>query len=168
MAYRIAQGIQVSIDGGTNWYKLSDHNRQPIDMSYEIIEKSDRMANGSMRKYVVAKKLKITTSWDNLPSLNAHLVDNNTSGKGAAWMKAFYEANVFNPVLVKVIFSEETTPSNHSIPVDSTYVDAFRNSGNSKSFFITGFSYDIQKRMMSSTYSSGIDYVNVKIDFTEI
>ena len=168
MAYRIAQGIQVSVDNGSTWYKLSDHNRQPIGFSYEIIENSQRMANGSMRKYVVAKKIKVSVSWNDLPSLNQHVVDYSSAGKGAAWMKAFYEANVFNPVLVKVIFAEETVPSKNSIPVDSTYVDALRNSGHSKAFFITNFTYDVQKRTMPTAYTAGIDYANIKIDFTEI
>ena len=55
MAYQIAQGVQVSIDG-SNWYALTDHNRQPISITYNLVEQADRMADGTMRKYVIARK----------------------------------------------------------------------------------------------------------------
>ena len=35
MTYAIAQGIEVSLDGNT-WYSLTDHNRQPIDITYTV------------------------------------------------------------------------------------------------------------------------------------
>lgn len=47
---------------------LSDHNRSAIDISTERIEQRQRMANGTMRSYHIADKLKISTSWDMLPS----------------------------------------------------------------------------------------------------
>ena len=47
---------------------LSDHNRKPIDMSFDRIEQRQRMINGRMRSYHVADKLKIDVSWDMLPS----------------------------------------------------------------------------------------------------
>jgi hypothetical protein len=47
---------------------LSDHNRKPIDLSFERIEQRKRMVNGRMRSYHVADKLKIDVSWDMLPS----------------------------------------------------------------------------------------------------
>lgn len=53
---------------------LSDHNRQPIDVSNERIENRQRMANGTMRSYFIADKLTITTSWDLLPSRGFQVV----------------------------------------------------------------------------------------------
>lgn len=67
MAYQLQPGVHVSLDNVT-WYKLTDHNRQPIDISTELIESQSRMANGTMRKYVVNKKDKISTSWKFLPT----------------------------------------------------------------------------------------------------
>jgi hypothetical protein len=58
-----------------SWHKLTDHNRQPIGISYDLIENTQRMANGILRKYVVARKFKITTAWQDLPSLDSNLVD---------------------------------------------------------------------------------------------
>lgn len=47
---------------------LSDHNRKPIDMSFDRIEQRQRMINGRMRSYHVADKLNLSVSWDFLPS----------------------------------------------------------------------------------------------------
>lgn len=74
MTLAIPSGVQISLDNVT-WYKLSDHNRSPIKLSYDITEQSQRMANGKMRKYVIAKKLKIATDWKDLPTLDSNLVD---------------------------------------------------------------------------------------------
>lgn len=58
-----------SLDG-TTWNKVSDHNRDVISMSVERIETKNRMANGTMRKYTVAKKRTWSTTWNNIPSRN--------------------------------------------------------------------------------------------------
>lgn len=47
---------------------LSDHNREPIDISNERIEQRQRMANGTMRSYFIADKLSINMSWSMIPS----------------------------------------------------------------------------------------------------
>jgi len=47
---------------------LSDDNRKPISFTIERIENRERMINGRMRSYHIADKLKISTSWQNLPS----------------------------------------------------------------------------------------------------
>lgn len=47
---------------------VTDHNRAALGVTVERIETSQRMANGTMRRYVVAKKHEWSLSWDNLPS----------------------------------------------------------------------------------------------------
>jgi hypothetical protein len=47
---------------------LSDHNREPISITTERIERKTRMANGTMRSYHISDKLKISVSWKMLPS----------------------------------------------------------------------------------------------------
>ena len=47
---------------------LSDDNRSAIDISSERIENKQRMINGRMRSYFIAEKIKISTSWERLPS----------------------------------------------------------------------------------------------------
>ena len=166
MTYRIAQGVQISLDGGT-WYKLSDHNREPINLSYEVIENSQRMANGKMRKYVIDSKMKVSTSWQFFPTKDSYLVDAGTYTKAGAWIKAFYDANVFIPIKIKLIHASTTTPSQGSIPSSTTYVDAYSSTGEIIDAYITSFSYNISKRT-SPIGQTGNDFVDIDIEFTEI
>jgi hypothetical protein len=172
---QIQSGIQVSLDG-TTWYKLTDHNRDPFKVSYEVIDKTSRMADGTMRRYVVARKHKITSSWKLTTSWTPDAVDYNaadtTTGKAGAWIKAFYEANVFNPVYVKIINAGETVPSSGSYPDESTYYsskDAATDTDNKTYLtYITAFDYEIVKRAVGGTQATGRDLVNITIEFTEV
>lgn len=55
--------------------KISDHNRSPLSVSVNRIEDSARMANGTMRKYIIADKRTFTTDWADLPQSSALTVD---------------------------------------------------------------------------------------------
>ena len=160
-------GILISADGST-YYKLTDHNREPIDISYELVESTQRMANGTLRKYVVAKKFKITASWKNLPTLDSELVDSGKSSVGAAWIKAFYEGNAFAPISIKLYYAKEATPAVGSVPdfVHYSTRDVMLETGgitpHVESAFMTNFNYTVTKRMPK------YDYVDMSIEFTEI
>lgn len=158
MAYAIGAGIEVSLDGAT-WYKLTDHNRQPISYSPELIESSQRMANGKMRKYVIAKKEKISTEWRYVPTKTSECVDGN---HGPAWLESFYKSNAGLPVHIKVISSEiDPDASVAGIPLETNFKTA---QTGSKTYvtFITGFSKTLNHRTRLS------DYVDMTIEFTEI
>lgn len=60
--------VHFSNDGGTTWNKITDHNRQPLSISTERIEFSNRMVDGTLRRYSVAKKRTFQMSWTNIPS----------------------------------------------------------------------------------------------------
>jgi hypothetical protein len=69
MPYSSNAGIAIATQSAPDvFYPLTDHNRESISFDYEIIERSARMADGTMRKFVVAKKMKINTAWHDLPS----------------------------------------------------------------------------------------------------
>jgi hypothetical protein len=158
MAYALQAGLQVSINGST-WYKLTDHNRASIDLATELIETQNRMANGSLRKYVIAQKNKISTSWEFLPTKPSEMVYSNY---GAAWIEAFYRANFGIPIYIKIIESEiDPGPAVGSVPSNSNFKTA---SEGSKTYqvFITDFSKTLRKRTAIS------DYVDINIEFTEI
>lgn len=158
MAYLLQSGLHVSLDGSA-WYKLTDHNRGEISVSSEIIENQQRMANGKMRKYVVANKAIISTSWDYVPSKTSECVDGNYGG---AWLESFYKANVGVPIYLRVISSElDPDPTTGSIPSDINFKTA---STGSKIYqvFITNFDKNIIHRTKVS------DYLNMNIEFTEI
>jgi len=168
MAYKIQAGIQVSLNGST-WYKLTDHNRQAVQIDVELIENQSRMANGAMRKYVVAKKHKIATSWTFLPTKTAETADGNY---GAAWMESFYNANAGVPIYVKIIESKlNADPAAGAIPDESgtnfktaQTESTVTNATGSRTYnaFITSFSKTLSKR------TSVADYVDINIEFTEI
>jgi hypothetical protein len=184
MTYAIAQAIQVSLGKDVNgtvttnqadwvWYKLSDHNRQPLDITYNLIESTDRMANGTLRKFIVARKFVIAADWKDFPTLDSNLVDYSSTlgdvpanAKAGAWIKAFYEGNAFNPIYVKLIFAKET-PVLNSVPSASTYKDSQHTDGQIYSAFMTTFTYNVTKRRVGPD-GHGYDYVDLKIEFTEI
>jgi len=149
MAYLLEAGIQVSLDN-VNWQKLTDHNRDPIDISTEIIETQARMANGKMRKYIVAQKKTISVSWNYVPSKTSETVDKNYS---AAWLESFYKSNVGSPIYLKVVASELDSSGN--------FVTA-QNGSEVYTVFMEKFSKSIINRTKVS------DYVSMSIDFTEV
>lgn len=158
MAYILESGIHVSLNG-TTWYKLTDHNREPIQIETEVIETQNRMANGRLRKYVVSKKDTISTSWSFLPTKTVETVDFNY---GAAWIESFYKANVGVPIYVKVIESIiSVDPAAGSVPDDFNFKSSTYGS-KTYSAFMTNFSKTLLKRTSVS------DYVDISIEFTEI
>lgn len=211
MAWPIGAGISVGVfpnndisnppnASATGWYDLTDHNRQPISFSYENVEKSKRMANGYLRKYVVAQKRNISVNWDMVPSVAsvqtqiitgsagyANVVSNLTvDGRaGGAWIKEFYENNVYIPIWIKITHTTASSTGDYTngfIPTASAYTSLM----NSASYFkyptvaaprgtpllpkqpeiffgyMTDFSYNVQKRFKYT------DYVDMGLRVTEI
>lgn len=70
---------------------ISDHNRSELQISPERIEKKQRMADGTMRKYVVADKMTFSVSWRDLPHSAEFTVDGFW---GANEMTDFYLINM--------------------------------------------------------------------------
>lgn len=66
---------------------LSEHNRQPLQVSPERIEHKQRMANGRLRSWWISDKKKWTLSWTNLPHDTAKTVDGHM---GAEDLEQFY------------------------------------------------------------------------------
>jgi hypothetical protein len=148
MAYLIQAGIHLSTDN-VNWQKLTDHNRDPISISPELIETQQRMANGKMRKYVVAQKNNISVSWSYVPSRTSETADLNQS---AAWLESFYKAYAGVPVYLKVV-SSELNQSGSFVTSQSGFE------------VYTVFMNNFSKTIINRTRIS--DYVNMSIDFTE-
>lgn len=72
-----------------NGNDLTEHNRKALEISWEPFEGSHRMADATLRKFVIAKKKSWSISWDDVPSVSAKTVD----GKwGADDLWAFYES----------------------------------------------------------------------------
>lgn len=105
-----------------NGNKITDHNRSELQVSVERIESSKRMANGMMRKYVIADKRKFSTSWDELPHDAVWTIDGFWGGRQ---IESFYNTNAGQ-------FTLRLTMGDGQIE--------------SYNVVFTGFSKDIQKR----------------------
>lgn len=155
--YALDAGLQISLDGA-HWFRLTDHNRGELQYNTEVIEKQSRMANGTLRKYVVATKNKLSVSWDFIPSKTDSTVDGYFSSE---WLEAFYSANVFVPVHVKAVRSMENTPKIGFYPNESTRKSAITGEEVFLAY-ITNLTVNIIKR------NTNTDFVNMSIEFTEI
>ena len=62
-------------NGATKWNKVTEHNRSAFTISPMRIEKTQRMANGTLRNYYIADKQQISLSWDMLPGFRTLTVD---------------------------------------------------------------------------------------------
>jgi|ERR1044072_1951053 hypothetical protein len=66
---------------------ITEHNRSELSISPKRIETSNRMANGMLRKYVIADKREFSVSWDMIPDVTAATVDKKWGGSA---IEAFY------------------------------------------------------------------------------
>lgn len=133
---------------------LSDHNREPINVTPERLEQRERTINGRMRSYHVADKLKFDLSWSNLPSrsfstnpkFNAsgaatagtdHTVD---GGAGGVDLLAWYESHT-GPFYMFLAYD------NHELfkGSDSEYM-RLKYYNQVVEVYITSFTYKINKR----------------------
>lgn len=141
----------IKLYNGTNTYYLSDHNREPVQEGRERIENTQRMANGTMRKYVVADKKTWTVSWSMLPSLSSQTIDGYL---GAMSLRSFYESNYDNSLTLS-FYSGTTsvvTQPKGTLP-SPTYT---------ATVFISDFSATIKKRL------GDVDYWDCTISFVEV
>ena len=81
----ITFGKEAMLEWNSN--RITDHNRSELSVGYERIESKRRMANGTMRKYVVADKRTFSVSWSDLPHSSAYAVDGFWAGQE---MENFY------------------------------------------------------------------------------
>jgi hypothetical protein len=82
--------LDTSLTDTPTWVKLSEHNRSPISIDTERIEKTQRMSGGTLRKVWIADKKTINTSWSMLPTNDAMTVD---GGYGEASIRTFYHGD---------------------------------------------------------------------------
>lgn len=82
--------LDTSLTDTPTWIKLSEHNRSPVSIDTNRIEKTQRMSGGTLRKVWIADKKSISTSWSMLPTNDTMTVD---GGYGAASIRAFYHGD---------------------------------------------------------------------------
>jgi len=96
----IINGVpQITGSEGEDFLILSDHNSSSVDFSIDRIENRKRMVNGHMRSYHIADKLRVSTSWNLLPSRafnkdpDFSIEENDTAGKPTASGLSEYTAD---------------------------------------------------------------------------
>lgn len=87
MSMNMPRGSMLWIKSGGVYYKVSEHNRSEFTITPQRIEKVQRMANGTLRKYWIADKKTFNVSWSMLPHTTALTVD---GGWGAKDLRDFY------------------------------------------------------------------------------
>lgn len=79
---------------GTTFVKVTDHGRGPLNVSVERIERTNRMVDGTLRRYTVSKKHGWDTSWENIPSTNLKATGKTADlGMAGEDIEAFHNAN---------------------------------------------------------------------------
>lgn len=137
---------------------LSDHSRSPLAVNYEIIEKTSRMADGTMRKYVVAKKNKFSCQWNLLPTIRSQVADGKADARD---MKEFYDRYCYSPLSLDLYYMTNATERGKAVvPVDTN--NDTNHYKETKNIFWTSFTFDVVKRFRN------FDYWNVTAEFTEI
>lgn len=160
MSFLTPSIIQLQVTGGTTTefnslanpstggrLTLSDHSRSPLAVDYEMIERMQRMANGTMRRYIIAKKHRFSCEWEMLPTIRAQVADGNADARD---MKEYYESFCYKPLGLTTYFSR-----NHEERSGLTYTSSY-------AVYWTGFSFEVVKRFKN------FDYWNVTAEFTEI
>ena len=101
--------IDTSTTDTPTWVKLSEHNRQPLSIGQNRIQKVTRMSNGTLRKFFIADKREFSTSWNMLPSFSNMTVD---AGYGAVDLKSYFESAKGQGVFkIKIVYGKnQTTP----------------------------------------------------------
>lgn len=125
---------------------LSDHKRSPLSINYEILEKFARMADGTARKQVIAKKRSFSCSWDMLPTVKTQIIDSNAD---ALDLKRFFEIYSAQPITMSLFHKR------NSQELSVNYQDSY-------TVFLNSFDYDVVKRFKN------FDYWNISIEFMEI
>jgi hypothetical protein len=120
-------GLSLSSASSLRFRRLTEHNRSPLSINTERIESSQRMANGTLRKYFIADKLNLSVSWEMVPSFRNETVD---GAWGAEDIKNFYESSAgrgsFRIKINPTVFSTSLVEQSDGVLSDDyTYTMAF-------------------------------------------
>lgn len=124
--------------GPVTQFRVTDHNRKEISVSMERIENRKRMADGTMRTFVVAQKRSYKTSWQDVPRDDIQTADGFW---GAESIIDFYESTLGSFELI-LTFGNNTTET--------------------KTVMFNDFSFNLTKR---STYT---DFYDIDMSLVEV
>lgn len=138
--------MEWSSDNGTTWYQISDHGRDPLQVSVVRIENVNRMADGTLRRFVVAKKHTFECSWTGIPSNTGTWLAN---GQPGSFIENWHDT-VNGAFLVRLRAGSDR---------DTTFTGT---QGTIYTMMITDFSKEIGKR------STSYDFWNLDVTLEEV
>lgn len=84
--------------------RVTDHNRSPLSINSERKENRNRMADATLRSFVVAKKRNIKVSWKDLPAEDIKSADGFWAAES---IENFYESTLGNFTL-RITYGDNT------------------------------------------------------------
>jgi hypothetical protein len=88
---------------------LTDHNRSALQIGENVIEQSNRMANGTLRKYIVSSKKDFSVDWTDVPSVASATVDGKA---GAVNIKNYYSNYFQYPQKLDIFYGSSSETFN--------------------------------------------------------
>lgn len=152
MSWQTNATMYWSDDSGATWHMVTDHNRQPLSINVTRLETVNRMANGTLRRYSIAKKQTITTSWSNVPSITAPATGNGGTvdgGWGGIDMKAWHDSHD-GSFLVKLRKGQDINKTASDGTIETL------------TMMISDFSHDVVRRGVN------VDFWNVSLTLEEV
>jgi hypothetical protein len=101
--------------------RVSEHNRSEFSVGTNRIKQSSRMANGTLREFIVADKKIFSLSWSMLPSYRNETVD---GAWGAEDLKTFYES-LAGKKSFRIKVNTSTSASAAELSTDNIYTVVF-------------------------------------------
>lgn len=146
--------FDTSATDSPSWQKVSEHNRQSLNITHNRIQKAQRMSNGSLRKFFVADKREFSTSWQLLPTFSTMTVDN---GWGKADLLSFYEGSKGQGTFkIKIVYGKDQ--SNPLLDRDEVVTVSF-----------TSCSFELVKRNVKNTGTDPAqEFWNVSLSMEEV
>lgn len=141
----VGSAIYLGNASGGGLEAISEHNRAPITISLQGVEKQQRMASGQLRRFYIAKSRTVSLSWSMLPSTSSMTVD----GKwGATQIRDLYLASNGHMTI--------------QIKYNNTDSDLFN-------VFANDASFDLVRRNVKDTVSSSPqEFWNVSLTLEEV
>lgn len=94
------------------WRNITEHNRSELSVDSMRIEQTQRMSNGTLRKFHIADKKRFSVSWSMLPTYRTLTVDGYW---GAEDLRTFYTSDEGKGTFrIRVNFAKDGTNQSSS------------------------------------------------------
>lgn len=114
--------IESQVSPSSVFSSVTEHNRQPIEVSTNRIEQSTRTSNGTLRKFFIADKKQFSVSWTMLPATSSYTTDGYW---GAKDLIDFYESSLGQGTFrIKLNYAQQGTESFTTYTVNCTSFSA--------------------------------------------